>query len=126
MRVATKRVRLQDVAERAGVSVGGASRAFRAAGLVSAEVRERVLVAAKELGYAGPDPAARRLRLGARALGLIFRDGSLPARDTAALARQSGSRRAWRLELGLLLIRTRPTAPRPSRQRSAMLPSTGS
>jgi DNA-binding LacI/PurR family transcriptional regulator len=36
-------------------------------------VRERVLAAAAELGYAGPDPAARRLRTGrAGALGLIF------------------------------------------------------
>jgi DNA-binding LacI/PurR family transcriptional regulator len=36
-------------------------------------VRERVLAAADELGYPGPDPAARRLRTGrAGAIGLIF------------------------------------------------------
>jgi DNA-binding LacI/PurR family transcriptional regulator len=67
------RVRLRDVAERAGVSVGSASQAFGRPELVSAEVRDRVLAAAKELGYTGPDPAARRLRTGrAGALGLIF------------------------------------------------------
>ena len=75
MAVASKRVRLRDVAERAGVSVGSASQAFGRPELVSADVRERVLAAAEELGYAGPDPAARRLRLGrAGALGLIFQE----------------------------------------------------
>jgi len=68
-----RRVRLRDVAERAGVSVGSASQAFGRPELVSDQVRERVLAAAAELGYAGPDPAARRLRTGrAGALGLIF------------------------------------------------------
>ena len=68
-----KRVRLRDVAERAGVSVGSASQAFGRPELVSEQVRKRVLDAADALGYAGPDPAARRLRLGrAGAIGLIF------------------------------------------------------
>src|SRR5439155_20895845 len=68
-----RRVRLRDVAERAGVSVGSASQAFGRPELVSDRVRERVLAAAEELGYTGPDPAARRLRTGrAGALGLIF------------------------------------------------------
>jgi DNA-binding LacI/PurR family transcriptional regulator len=68
-----RRVRLRDVAERAGVSVGSASQAFGRPELVSDQVRERVLAAAAELGYAGPDPTARRLRTGrAGALGLIF------------------------------------------------------
>jgi DNA-binding LacI/PurR family transcriptional regulator len=68
-----RRVRLRDVAERAGVSVGSASQAFGRPELVSIEVRERVFEAAKELGYGGPDPAARRLRLGrAGVIGLIF------------------------------------------------------
>jgi len=66
-------VRLRDVAERAGVSVGSASQAFGRPELVSEHVRKRVLEAADALGYAGPDPAARRLRLGrAGAIGLIF------------------------------------------------------
>jgi DNA-binding LacI/PurR family transcriptional regulator len=67
------RVRLRDVAERAGVSVGSASQAFGRPELVSDEVRKRVLQAAEELGYPGPDPVARRLRTGrAGAIGLIF------------------------------------------------------
>jgi DNA-binding LacI/PurR family transcriptional regulator len=71
--MAERRVRLRDVAERAGVSVGSASQAFGRPELVSDEVRDRVLAAADELGYPGPDPAARRLRTGrAGALGLIF------------------------------------------------------
>jgi DNA-binding LacI/PurR family transcriptional regulator len=71
--MAERRVRLRDVAERAGVSVGSASQAFGRPELVSDEVRERVLAAADELGDPGPDPAARRLRTGrAGALGLIF------------------------------------------------------
>jgi DNA-binding LacI/PurR family transcriptional regulator len=66
-------VRLRDVAAQAGVSLGSASQAFGRPELVSDEVRERVFAAAKALGYAGPDPAGRRLRLGqAGALGLIF------------------------------------------------------
>jgi DNA-binding LacI/PurR family transcriptional regulator len=71
--MAERRVRLRDVAERAGVSVGSASQAFGRPELVSDDVRERVLGAAEELGYPGPDPAARRLRTGrAGAVGLIF------------------------------------------------------
>jgi DNA-binding LacI/PurR family transcriptional regulator len=71
--MADRRVRLRDVAERAGVSVGSASQAFGRPELVSDDVRERVLAAAEELGYPGPDPAARRLRTGrAGAIGLIF------------------------------------------------------
>ena len=69
----TRLVRLRDVAERAGVSVGSASNAFGHPELVSEGVRVRVLTAATELGYAGPDPNARRLRLGhAGAVGVIF------------------------------------------------------
>jgi DNA-binding LacI/PurR family transcriptional regulator len=66
-------VTIRDVASAAGVSVGTASNAFSRPELVSAEARERVLAAARELGYGGPNPAARRLRTGGSgALGLIF------------------------------------------------------
>ena len=54
-----RRVRLRDVAERAGVSLGSASQAFGRPELVSERVRERVMAAAKDLGDKGPDPAAR-------------------------------------------------------------------
>jgi DNA-binding LacI/PurR family transcriptional regulator len=102
-----QRVRLRDVAAHAGVSIGTASQAFGHPELVSDEVRKRVLAAAEELGYAGPDPAARRLRLGrAGALGLIFSerlryqftDPAAPAFLGGLAASMEGS------SLGLLLI----------------------
>jgi DNA-binding LacI/PurR family transcriptional regulator len=66
---------LRDVAARARASVGTASNAYNRPDLLSEETRQRVLAAADELGYAGPDPAARRLRTGrAGAIGLIFTD----------------------------------------------------
>jgi DNA-binding LacI/PurR family transcriptional regulator len=64
---------LKDVAERAGVSLGTASNAFNRPDAVMPWTREQVMDAARELGYGGPDPAARRLRTGrAGAFGLIF------------------------------------------------------
>lgn len=109
--MASKRVRLRDVAERAGVSVGSASQAFGRPELVSADVRERVLAAAAELGYAGPDPAGRRLRLGRTgALGLIFQERlRYQLTDTAALAFMVGFAQGMEgSELGLLLIPDSP------------------
>lgn len=101
------RVRLRDVADRAGVSMGSASQAFGRPELVSQEVRERVLAAAKSLGYAGPDPAARSLRLGrAGALGLIFSERlRYQFTDPAAPAFLAGLARGMEnSHLGLLLI----------------------
>jgi DNA-binding LacI/PurR family transcriptional regulator len=102
-----RRARLRDVAERAGVSLGSASQAFGRPELVSDEVRERVLAAAKELGYAGPDPAARRLRLGrAGAIGVIFSERlRYQFTDPAAPAFLIGLARGMEdSNLGLLLI----------------------
>lgn len=105
--MAERRVRLRDVAERAGVSVGSASQAFGRPELVSDEVRGRVLAAADELGYPGPDPAARRLRTGrAGALGLIFAERlGYQFTDPAAPAFLRGVAAGIEDEpLGLLLI----------------------
>jgi DNA-binding LacI/PurR family transcriptional regulator len=55
---------LAAVAARAGVSASTASLAFSGTGPVSDATRERVLAAARELGYGGPDPRARSLRRG--------------------------------------------------------------
>jgi DNA-binding LacI/PurR family transcriptional regulator len=55
---------LGDVAEAAGVSKGAASHVFNHPERVRQEVRDRVLKTAKELGYQGPNPAARVLRAG--------------------------------------------------------------
>ena len=60
----TKTIRLKDVAEAAGVSHGTASNVFNRPELVREEVRERVLEAARALGYAGPSPVGRLLRSG--------------------------------------------------------------
>jgi DNA-binding LacI/PurR family transcriptional regulator len=100
-------VRLRDVAARAGVSVGSASQAFSRPELVSDRVRERVLDAAAVLGYAGPDPAARRLRTGrAGALGLIFSERlRYQFTDPAAPAFLGGLARGMEdAHMGLLLI----------------------
>jgi DNA-binding LacI/PurR family transcriptional regulator len=55
------KVTIIDIARRAGVGVGTASRALNNAGEVSAATRERVLAAAAELNY-HPDALARRLQ----------------------------------------------------------------
>lgn len=59
-----KRPTLAAVAALAGVSVSTASLAFSGSGPVSGSTRERVLAAAEQLRYAGPDPRARSLRQG--------------------------------------------------------------
>ena len=55
---------LAAVARRAGVSSSTASLAFSGAGPVSDTTKARVLAAAAELNYAGPDPRAQSLRRG--------------------------------------------------------------
>ena len=55
---------LAGVAARAGVSPSTASLAFSGSPRVTAATRDRVLAAAAELGYAGPDPIAASLRRG--------------------------------------------------------------
>ena len=104
---AGRRARLRDVAERAGVSVGSASQAFGHPELVSEQLRERVLAAAEALGYSGPDPAARRLRLGRTGvLGLVFAERlRYQFTDPAAPAFLRGVARGMRrAPLGLLLL----------------------
>jgi DNA-binding LacI/PurR family transcriptional regulator len=58
------RVTLQTIADRVGVSRMTVSNAFSRPDQLSAKVRDRVLEVAEELGYAGPDPAARALASG--------------------------------------------------------------
>jgi DNA-binding LacI/PurR family transcriptional regulator len=74
---------------------------------VSQEVRDRVLAAAEELGYGGPDPAARRLRTGrAGAIGVIVAERlGYQFTDPASPAFLAGVARALEAgPLGLLLI----------------------
>jgi DNA-binding LacI/PurR family transcriptional regulator len=66
-------VTLQTIADALGVSRTTVSNAYNRPDQLAPELRRKVLETAKELGYAGPDPAARRLRSGRRgAIGLMF------------------------------------------------------
>jgi DNA-binding LacI/PurR family transcriptional regulator len=68
-----ERVTLQTIADALGVSRTTVSNAYNRPDQLAPELRRKVLETAKELGYAGPDPAARRLRSGRRgAIGLMF------------------------------------------------------
>ena len=58
------RVTLATVAEALGVSTMTVSNAYNRPEKLSAELRERVLAKAEELGYPGPDAVARSLRRG--------------------------------------------------------------
>ena len=55
---------LDTVAQAAGVSRMTVSNAYNRPDQISGQTREKVLRIAAELGYAGPDPAARSLRRG--------------------------------------------------------------
>jgi DNA-binding LacI/PurR family transcriptional regulator len=70
-----KRPNLAAVAALAGVSPSTASLAFSGAGPVSEATRERVLAAAAQLNYAGPDPRAQSLRRGRSGIiGVVMED----------------------------------------------------
>ena len=58
------RITLQTVADAVGVSRMTVSNAFSRPDQLSPELRERILAAATELGYVGPDPAGRALARG--------------------------------------------------------------
>ena len=69
------KVTLQSIADRVGVSRMTVSNAFSRPDQLSAELRERILAAADELGYVGPDPAARALARGRTgSVGLLLTD----------------------------------------------------
>ena len=62
VRAVTPRVTLQTIADRLGVSRMTVSNVFSRPDQLSDELRLRVLLAAEELGYVGPDPTARGSR----------------------------------------------------------------
>jgi DNA-binding LacI/PurR family transcriptional regulator len=69
------KVTLQSIADRVGVSRMTVSNAFSRPDQLSAELRERILAAAEELGYVGPDPAARALARGRTgSVGIMLND----------------------------------------------------
>lgn len=105
--MARTRATLAQVAARAGVSVSTASLAFSGSGPVSATTRERVLAAAEELSYAGPDPRGRSLRQGRSGIiGVVMEDRVLAAfRDPVRIAVLDGIAQETSAQgLGLLLL----------------------
>ena len=88
----TSRPTLARVASRAGVSPSTASLVFSGAGPVAAATRERVLLAAAELDYAGPDPRAQSLRRGRSGIvGVVVDERVLHAfRDPIKIAMLDG------------------------------------
>src|SRR4051812_26679961 len=67
------RVTLVTVARAVGVSPTTVSNAYNRPHKLTPALRERILGAARDLGYPGPDPAARSLRRGrAGSIGLLF------------------------------------------------------
>ena len=89
---ANTRPTLAAVAARAQVSTSTASLVFSGAGPVAEATRQRVLAAASELDYAGPDPTARSLRRGRTGIvGIITEDTLAGAfRDPINLALLDG------------------------------------
>jgi DNA-binding LacI/PurR family transcriptional regulator len=69
------KVTLQTIADRVGVSRMTVSNAFSRPDQLSTELRGRILDVAQELGYVGPDPAARALARGSTgAVGVLLTD----------------------------------------------------
>ena len=104
---ATSRPTLAAVAARAGVSPSTASLAFSGSGPVSEATRERVLAAARELDYGGPDPRAKSLRTGRSGIiGVVVEDRLRDAfRDPMSLAMLDGiAAESGAAGAGLLLL----------------------
>lgn len=69
----TRRVTLQTIADRLGVSRTTVSNAYNRPDQLTDALRHRILATADQLGYRGPDAAARMLRTGHMgAIGLLF------------------------------------------------------
>jgi len=117
---ASRRLRLQDVAERVGVSAKTVSNAYRNPGQLRSDLRRRILETARDMGYRGPDPLAAGLRLGvAGPIGVLYANALAYAFDdpnTNALlgGLSQGAQVAGR---GLLLL---PGSADPQQRRHAL------
>jgi len=106
-----RRATIADVARAAGVSTSTASVVFSGKVNVADATRERVLAAAAELGYAGPDPRAASLRLGRSGIVGVVLGGDLRHAflDPVTTAMMDGLTDALSDEgAGLLLLRDDP------------------
>ena len=102
---------LASLAAELGISRTTVSNAYNRPDQLSPQLRQRILEAARRLGYPGPDPMARSLRTRrAGAIGLIFTEGlSYAFRDPAAVAFLEGLGLACEASgTGLLMV---PAAP---------------
>ena len=101
------RTTLTTVAARAGVSLSTASLAFSGSPRIAEATRDRILRAADELGYAGPDPIAASLRSGrSGVVGAVVGERLLYAfRDPVAVQMLDGLTEVLgQLGVGLLLL----------------------
>ncbi len=122
-----RRATLQTIADAVGVSRSTVSNAYNRPDQLNPALRERILAVARELGYPGPDPAARRLRTGqAGAVGLLFTEALAYAfTDPAAVAFLEGlAHRAEAAGTALLLVPSPPGAD-PSEAVRAAVRTTG-
>lgn len=79
---------LKTIADHLGVSRTTVSNAYSRPDQLTPELRERILAAAKALGYAGPNPAARTLRRGtSNSVGVLYTEElTFAFTDPAAVA----------------------------------------
>ncbi|MEU6114507.1 LacI family DNA-binding transcriptional regulator [Streptomyces sp. NPDC047117] len=84
---------IKDVAARAGVSLGTASRVLSGSSQTSADSRSRVLTAAAELGYVANGPARSLRRARTDVLGLVVSDIRNPFFSELAHAAEQEARR---------------------------------
>jgi len=106
--MSTRRATISDVARAAGVSASTASVVFSGKTPVSDATRERVLRAAAELGYTGPDPRAASLRRGRSGIvGVVFQGplGTVFVDPVARLMMDGIADGVAPLGAGLLLLR---------------------
>ncbi|MGF1473083.1 MAG: LacI family DNA-binding transcriptional regulator [Rubrobacteraceae bacterium] len=116
-----RRATLKEVAAELGVAASTVSNAYNRPDQLSGELRERVFETARRLGYAGPDPAARGLRLGrSGAVGVLYADRlSFAFADPVAVKFLEGvSMATEEAGLGMLLV---PGSPRQARDPEAVM-----
>ncbi|MBS1906278.1 MAG: LacI family DNA-binding transcriptional regulator [Actinobacteria bacterium] len=108
-----RRATIADVARAAGVSPSTASVVFSGKAPTARATRERVLAAAAELGYAGPDPRAASLRRGRSGIVAVALEEHLRAAflDPIKTATMDGLTDGLaELGAGVLLLRDDPEA----------------
>nr|WP_314842298.1 LacI family DNA-binding transcriptional regulator [uncultured Microbacterium sp.] len=106
-----RRATIADVARAAGVAVSTASVVFSGKANVAPATKERVLAAASDLGYTGPDPRAASLRRGRSGIVAVVLEGHLRAAflDPVTTAMMDGLTDGLAdLSAGILLMRDEP------------------